>query len=363
MGSREAFDKYVDEIFDRKWLTNAGPLVVKLEQELCEFLHVRNCVTMANGTLALEIAIRALGMTGEVIVPSFTFVATAHALNWQGITPVFADIDASTHTLDPDAVRQRITPKTTGIIGVHLWGRGSAVEELQQIADEHGLELMFDAAHAFGVTHEGRMIGGFGRAEAFSFHATKFFNTFEGGMVATNDDDLAREMRLMRNFGFNGPDEVVHLGTNGKMTEICAAMGLVNLDEMESFVAANRRNYAWYASNLAEVPGVRLLAYSESEKSNFQYVVLEIVASEVGLRDQVIEALHERQVLARRYFWPGAHRMEPYRSHFPDAGRVLPNTKLVAERVVVLPTGIEISERDVKMVCRVIADVVATRSA
>jgi dTDP-4-amino-4,6-dideoxygalactose transaminase len=193
---------------------------------------------MCNGTIALEIAIRALGLTGEVIVPSYTFIATAHALHWQGITPVFADIDPDTHNLDPEAVRRMITPRTTGIIGVHLWGRAAPVEALQAISDEHGLQLMFDAAHAFGCSYRGQMIGNFGRAEVLSFHATKFFNTLEGGAVVTNDDELAEVMRLMRNFGFSGYDNVIHPGTNGKMVEICAAMGLTNFDELDDVVAA-----------------------------------------------------------------------------------------------------------------------------
>jgi dTDP-4-amino-4,6-dideoxygalactose transaminase len=229
MGDREAFLTRVGEIFDRGWFSNDGPVVREFEARLAEMAGVRHCVATCNGTIALEIAIRALGLEGEVIVPSYTFVATAHALHWQGVTPVFADIDPRTHTLDPEAVRRAITPRTTGIIGVHLWGQPAAVDELQAIADEHGLSLMFDAAHAFACTHQGRMIGGFGRAEVFSFHATKFFNSFEGGAVMTDDDEIAEKARLMRNFGFAGYDNVIHPGTNGKMIEVCAAMGLTNL--------------------------------------------------------------------------------------------------------------------------------------
>ena len=225
IGSREAFMQYAEEIFDRRWLSNNGPVVQEFERRVAEYHGVKHCISMCNGTVALEIAIRALGMEGEVIVPSYTFVATAHALSWQGITPVFADIDPVTHNLDPEAVRRMITPRTTGIIGVHLWGQAAPVEALQQIADEHGLKLMFDAAHAFGCSRNGRMIGNFGACEVLSFHATKFFNTFEGGAILTNDDDLAEKMRLMRNFGFSGLDNVVHMGTNGKMIEVAAAMG------------------------------------------------------------------------------------------------------------------------------------------
>ena len=210
LGDRESLLRYTAEIYDRRWLTNNGPLVQELEARIAQRLGVRHCVAMCNGTIALEIAIRALGLEGEVIVPSWTFVATAHALHWQAITPVFADIDPTTHNLDPVAVRRMITPRTTGIIGVHLWGRPAPVAELQQIADEHGLQLLFDAAHAFDCSHQGRRIGAFGRCEVLSFHATKVFNTFEGGAVVTDDDALADAMRLMRNFGFSGYDNVIH---------------------------------------------------------------------------------------------------------------------------------------------------------
>lgn len=250
MGSREAFLAYANEIFDRRWLSNNGPLVQEFERRAADFLGVKHCVAMCNGTVALEIATRALELKGEVIVPSYTFIATAHALQWQEMTPVFADIDPTTHNLDPEAVRRMITPRTTGIVGVHLWGRACPVAELQTIAEEHGLKLMFDASHAFGCTHRGVPISQFGACAVFSFHATKFFNTFEGGAVVTDDDELAGKMRLMKNFGFSGYDNVIYPGTNGKMTEMAAAMGLVNLDAIGEFVEANRRNHALYSKRL-----------------------------------------------------------------------------------------------------------------
>lgn len=344
IGDRDAFLKLVGEMFDRRWLSNSGPLVQQFEQRVASYLGVRHCVAMCNGTIALEIAIRALGLTGEVIVPSYTFIATAHALHWQGITPVFADIDPETHNLDPAAVRRMITPRTTGIIGVHLWGRGAPVDALQAIADEHGLHLMFDAAHAFGCSHGGQLIGGFGRAEVFSFHATKFFNTFEGGAVVTNDDNLAETMRLMRNFGFYGFDNVIHPGTNGKMIEICAAMGLVNLDSVESVIEANRRNWLTYREALTDIPGLRLMPYNEAERNNWQYVILEVDTECRATRDEIVSELHRHNVLARKYFWPGCHRMKPYRDLQPHAGLMLPHTEAVASRVIVMPTGTALSE-------------------
>jgi dTDP-4-amino-4,6-dideoxygalactose transaminase len=347
IGDREAFLKLVGEMFDRRWLSNNGPLVQQFEQRVADYLGVRHCVAMCNGTIALEIAIRALGLEGEVIVPSYTFIATAHALHWQGITPVFADIDPTTHNLDPDAVRRMITPRTTGIIGVHLWGRGAPVEALQAIADEHGLQLMFDAAHAFGCSYRGKMIGGFGRAEVLSFHATKFFNTFEGGAVVTNDDELAETMRLMRNFGFAGFDNVIHPGTNGKMIEICAAMGLVNLDYLDTVIEANRRNWLAYRDALVGTPGLRLMPYDEAERNNWQYVILEVDPECPATRDEIVAELHRHNVLARKYFWPGCHRMKPYRDLQPHAGLMLPHTETVAARVIVMPTGTALETDDV----------------
>ena len=219
-------------------------------------IGVRHCVAMCNATIALEIAIRALGLKGEVILPSYTFVATAHALQWQEITPVFADLDPRTHNIDPASIERLITPRTTGIIGVHVWGRPCDTAALEGIAARRGLKLMFDAAHAFGCSHAGRMIGGFGTCEVLSFHATKFLNSFEGGAIVTNDDALADQMRLMRNFGFVDYDRVIYVGTNGKMTEICAAMGLTSLEAMDDIIAINKRNYEAYRRGLSGLPGI-----------------------------------------------------------------------------------------------------------
>jgi dTDP-4-amino-4,6-dideoxygalactose transaminase len=358
IGNQNHFINHVKEIFDRKLLSNNGPLVEKLEKELSERLGVKHCVAMCNGTVALEIAIRAVKLTGEVIVPSYTFIATAHALSWQGITPVFADIDPATHTLDPEAVRRMITPRTTGILATHLWGEPCDVEALQAIADEHGLKLIFDAAHAFLSSHGNKMVGGFGEAEAFSFHATKFFNTFEGGAVTTNNDELAHTMRLMRNFGFAGLDNVVHPGTNGKMTEICAAMGLVNLELVETVVSANRGNYESYCAALDGIDGLKILPINGKEIRNYQYVVLEVSPDFPVSRDKIVEALHAENILVRKYFWPGCHRMKPYRDLYPHAGLVLPNTLMVGDRVIVLPTGTSLPSTAVDviaLVCRTLA--------
>jgi dTDP-4-amino-4,6-dideoxygalactose transaminase len=251
-----------------------------------------------------------------------------------------------------------ITDRTSGILGVHLWGRSSPVVALQELADDHGLRLLFDAAHAFGCSSSGTMIGNFGDCEVLSFHATKFFNTFEGGAVLTNNDELAEAMRLMRNFGFAGLDNVIHPGTNGKMTEICAAMGIVNLDSIDAVIDANKRNYEIYSEELAKLKDISLLNFDRSERQNYQYVVVE-VAEECALRrDSIVEALHAENVRARRYFWPGCHNMLPYRTLFPKAGKGLPITQSVADRVIVLPTGPTMDESMVRAVASVITTLI-----
>ncbi|MDA8414377.1 MAG: aminotransferase class I/II-fold pyridoxal phosphate-dependent enzyme [Desulfobacteraceae bacterium] len=355
IGDRQAFLARVNDILDRRWLTNNGAYVQELERKLEEYLGVKHCIAMCNATIALEITIRALGMSGEVIVPSFTFIATPHSLQWQQITPVFCDIDPATHSLDPTRVESLITPRTTGIIGVHLWGKPCAIEQLEAIAQRRNLRLLFDAAHAFGCSHDNRMIGGFGDAEVFSFHATKFFNTFEGGAVTTNDDELAARIRLMKNFGFAGYDNVIYIGTNGKMSEVSAAMGLTSLEHLDDLIALNRRNHEAYGRGLAGLLGVRLVPYDGNNRYNYQYVVLEIDSESAGVdRDLLLQILHAENVMARRYFYPGCHQMEPYRSHFPHAGLLLPETEGLVQRVMSLPTGSAVTEEDISRISSII---------
>lgn len=360
IANRERFLERTGQMLDRRWLSNNGPLVQEFEQRIAEFLGVKHCICVCNATIGLEIAIRAADLHGEVIVPSYTFVATAHALQWQEITPVFVDMDPSTHNLDPAAVERHITPRTTAILGTHVWGRPCPVEALTEIAQRRRLKLMFDAAHAFGCSHEGRMIGGFGLAEVFSFHATKFLNSFEGGAIVTNDDTIAAKIRLMTNFGFSDYDNVIHLGTNGKMTEVCAAMGLTNLEGIDDIVAVNRRNYEAYRAGLASIPGVALIAYNPVERNNYQYLVVEVDESVTGLsRDELIKVLHAENILARRYFWPGCHRMEPYRSLYPYAGMLLHETERIASQVAVLPTGTGVTASDIAKICLIIGEAIS----
>jgi len=351
IGSHEKLKAYLEQILETKRLTNRGPLVRELEKKIAKLVGVKHCIAMCNGTIALEIAIRALEMKGEVIVPSMTFVATAHALQWQEITPVFCDIAPETHTIDPNKIESLITPRTSGIIGVHLWGNPCDIDKIQRIALDHGLKLLFDAAHAFCTSYKGRMIGSFGHAEIFSFHATKIFNTFEGGAVLTNDSYLARKIRLMQNFGFDGLDNVTYIGINGKMSEISAAMGLVNLEQLEEFIEHNYQNYLTYSKLIENIPGISILKYNEKEKNNYQYIIVEIDKSVFGVnRDDLVNILRAENILARRYFYPGCHRMEPYRSYFPHAGLLLPITEKKLKRIMVLPTGTQVTTQDIEKI-------------
>lgn len=360
IGDRAALLARINGMLDRRWLSNDGPLVQEFEQRICGLLGVKHAVALCNATVGLEIASKALGLTGEVIVPSYTFIATAHALQWQGIKPVFCDIDPVTHNLDSACIERLITSRTTGIFGVHVWGRPCDTEGIESVARAHGLKVMYDAAHAFGCSSGGKLVGGFGACEVFSFHATKFINCFEGGAVTTDNDDLADKMRLMRNFGFAGFDNVIYSGVNGKMSEVCAAMGLTSLEAMEDIIAVNRRNYFAYCEGLRSVAGVSVIRYDEVERNNHQYVVVEVDQDVCPRsRDEIIDVLHSENIIARKYFWPGCHRMEPYRTTQPDAGRNLPVTEKVATRVIVLPTGQTVNEEAVARICKIICKAVS----
>jgi dTDP-4-amino-4,6-dideoxygalactose transaminase len=359
IGDRRRLIRYFEEILDRKWFTNNGPLVQELEQKIASYLEVEHCILTCNATVALEIAIRALNLHGEAIVPSFTFVATAHVFEWLGIKPIFCDIDPETHNIDPREIPRLIQPGTSAILGVHVWGRPCPIDELAEIASKYHLSLFFDAAHAFGSTYKGQRIGRFGNLEVFSFHATKFFNTFEGGAITTQDAQLATKIRRMVNFGFAGYDNVVSLGINGKMTEISAAMGLASFTSLDSFIEQNYSNYCNFAKHLQGIPGVKIIEFDPKEKNNYQYVVFELDPLQAGIsRDGLVKILHAENVLARKYFYPGIHCMEPYRSIYPDLASGLKNTEELVTRTVCLPNGQDISQADVIEICELIRFVI-----
>ena len=360
LGDRAALMRRFGDILDRRWFTNDGPMVREFEQKVAAVAGTRHAVAVCNATIGLEILFRAANLTGEVIVPSFTFVATAHALQWQEIEPVFCDVREDTHAIDPAVVESLVTPRTTGIVGVHMWGRGCDVEALADVARRRKLRLFFDAAHAFACSHGGRSIGGFGDAEVFSFHATKFCSSFEGGAIVTDDDALAEKARLMRNFGFAGKDRVIHVGSNGKMTEVCAAMGITSIEALDGLIAENRVRWERYRERLARIPGVTLASAPRGERWNHQYVIADVDASRTGLpRDALLKALEAENVLARRYFFPGVHRMEPYASSPRYRDVSLPATERLCDRVLALPTGGAVSLGEVDGVCDTIAAAVA----
>jgi dTDP-4-amino-4,6-dideoxygalactose transaminase len=329
----------VADALQSRWLTNDGPLVDEFEARVAQLSGVEHCVAVSSATVGLQLAAVALGLTGEVLMPSFTFIGTAHAMRWIGLTPVFCDIDPDTHTLDPVAVERALTPRTGGIVGVHLWGRALHADRLASLASAHDVPLIFDAAHALGCTTK------LGDVEVVSFHATKVANAAEGGAVLTRDASLAERLRRMRNFGFVDYDTVGMLGTNAKMSELSAAMGIASLESFDDFVEINRRNYRRYAAELADLDEVRMVEYRGHE--NFHYVVLEVPPA---LRDDLVTVLHAENVFARRYFHPGCHRHEPYRG----AAWPLPATEAVSARVVTLPSGTAMDESDVVRVCAVV---------
>jgi dTDP-4-amino-4,6-dideoxygalactose transaminase len=257
-----------------------------------------------------------------------------------------------------------ITPRTSGIVGVHIWGRPCATEALEHIGRKRGLKVIYDAAHAFGCSHRGKMIGGFGLCEIFSFHATKFLNSFEGGAIVTNNDGLMEKLRLMRNFGFAGYDRVIYLGVNGKMSEVCAAMGLTCLEGIEELIGINKGNYLEYCKEIEGLPGISIIEYDPKERNNYQYVVLRVDPDESPLcRDELVDVLHADNVLARKYFWPGCHRMEPYRSLQPNASLLLQKTEYAAAKTLLLPTGQAISSQTVKSVCEIIRNALSNAEA
>ncbi|MBD3332024.1 aminotransferase class I/II-fold pyridoxal phosphate-dependent enzyme [candidate division GN15 bacterium] len=352
--NRTSFLDRIQAILTSRRFTNDGPMVEEFEDRLCEFIGTRECVVVNNGTTALRLLFRTVMTPGEVILPSFTFVATAHALQWEGFTPVFCDIETDSWTIDPECCSKAVNDQTVGLVGVHVFGTPCDTNGLAAVARKAGISLLFDAAHAFGCSIGGTPIGRFGVAEVFSLHATKVLHSFEGGAIATDDVELARTLRRVRNFGFDDYDLVGVLGINAKMPEVCAAMGLANLESLDEVIELNRRAYQAYDHGLREISGIRLRPPPSSGAWNWHYIVAEIDEERFGMhRDLFIECLHHEGILARRYFYPGVHSMEPYRRNL--GGRLgLPNTNATAGRVVVLPGGISVGESNAIETCEAI---------
>jgi dTDP-4-amino-4,6-dideoxyglucose len=353
-GDRARFLRRVNRMLDSQWLTNAGPLVREFEARIADLVGVRHCVSTTSATVALQMLVAGDDGGGgeEVILPAMTFPATAHAVRWRGLRPVFCDVDPDTGLLDPADVEQRITPRTSAIIGVHLWGQPCHVEKLEKLAARTGLNLYFDAAHAVGCSSGAMPLGGFGAAEAFSFHATKVVNTFEGGAIVTDDDDVADRVRAIRNFGYGANGVVEMAGTNAKLSEASAAMGLTSLEALGDTVAHNRVNHERYRRRLAGVPGLRSVVYNDLDTNNYHYVIVRVAADVAGIhRDLVLDLLRAENIVAQPYFSRGVHQMKPY--HDPAAPR-LPHTESLCEQLLALPTGPTVSRHDVDIICDVV---------
>jgi len=342
-------------IFERCYFSNNGPLVRELDERFAEYLDVRNAVCVTNGMMALMIAIESLKLTGEIIVPAFTFPATVQAPVWAGLKPVFCDVDPETHMIAPDTVEPFITDQTSAILGVHLWGRPCDVEGLQSLADQQGLKLIFDAAHAIGCTYQGEKIGRFGQAEAFSFHATKILNGAEGGCITTDDNDLADAMRTIRNLHNTETYANVTLRINGKMSEAQAALALLSLEDLPENIAKNKKIYQAYDSHIKIIPGLKLIPYDANEENNYQYVIIDVIEEEAGLsRDMIIEIMKAENILERRYFHPGVHRVQPFSDWYPEVAESLPVTEGLCNRLFQLPNSEPLELADIEKICELL---------
>lgn len=358
VGRKQTFDAHVNTAWENRWFSNEGSLQRTLESKLAQRLGVRNCVLVSNGTAAMGLVLAELGISGEVILPSFTFISTPHQLVSRGIRPVYCDIDPATGNMSAAHCERLITDKTGAIIPTHLWGRACDVDAFEHVSRRRGIPLIFDAAHGFDCSYGGRKIGGFGNAEVFSFHATKSFHTAEGGAITCTDDDLADRLRRARNFGFVGPDRVAGVGTNAKMSELSAAMGLTNLESFDDAVAQSRDVYLAYRDALADNPNVSLIPFNEQESNNFWYIALTLSPSCPISRDDVTTILRAENVLARRYFYPGCHRMEPFLSA-PDAQQPdLPATEQIAKVCFTLPGGPEVTPQIAHEVCMLLDNII-----
>lgn len=351
----EEFQKGLAEIWDRAWLTNKGPLVQKFHSDLAKHAQTENLCLFANGTLALQIALQGMGITGDVITTPYTFVATTHALFWNKIRPVFVDIEPEYYTLDPALVEAAITPWTSAILAVHVYGQPCRLLELERIARKHGLKLLYDAAHAFGVTVHGQPIGSFGDLSMFSFHATKLFHSVEGGMLTFRDAGLRRLFDYLKNFGFENEAEVVMAGTNAKMNELQALMGILLLRRVGEMVEERRTITETYRALLADVPGIKQAKPALTGVDyNYAYLPVEVDEENFGMsRDRLYSRLREWNVFARRYFYPLVPDFACYRG---IAGRLeLPVARRVSSRIITLPIYSGLALEDVERICGIIA--------
>ena len=351
----EELDVLLKDIWKRRWITNNGHYHKELERALCDYLKVPYISLFTNGTLPLITALQALRITGEVITTPYSFVATTHSLWWNGIKPVFVDIDPRTGNLDPGKIEAAITPKTTAILPVHVYGKPCDTEAIQAIADKYGLKVIYDAAHAFGVEVSGRSILEAGDLSTLSFHATKVYNTVEGGALVMHDEKTKQRIDYLKNFGFAGETEVVAPGINSKMDEVRSAYGLLNLRQVDRAIAARRRVALRYREALRDVPGIRYFGDMPGVKHNYSYFPVFVEAAEYGMtRDELYFRLKERGILGRRYFYPLISTFSTYRGLPSAAPSNLPNAHRMADEVICLPMHHLLTDGDVERIIDVI---------
>lgn len=353
--SLDEFIPYLEDIWQRKWLTNNGHYHQELEKALCEYLKVPYISLFTNGTLPLITALQALRITGEVITTPYSFVATTHSLWWNGIKPVFVDIDPITGNLDPDKIEAAITPQTTAIMPVHVYGTPCDTERIQAIADKYGLKVIYDAAHAFGVEVNGKSILEAGDMSTLSFHATKVYNTIEGGALVCHDEKTKKRIDYLKNFGFVGETEVVAPGINSKMDEVRSAYGLLNLRQVDTAITNRKIVAELYREGLKEVEGITFLSDIEGVHHNYSYFPIFIDTEKYGMtRDELYFKMKENGVLGRRYFYPLISTFSTYRG-LPSATKEnLPNAHKMADSVICLPMYHELSKEDMDRILSII---------
>jgi dTDP-4-amino-4,6-dideoxygalactose transaminase len=331
------FLPYLEEIWESGWLTNAGPFHQKLEQALCAHLGVEHLALFTNGTIALVTALQCLRISGQVITTPYSFVATSHSLLWNGIEPVFVDIDATTCNLDPEKIEAAITPRTTAILPVHCYGNPCDVDRIQKIADTYGLKVVYDAAHAFGVSYKGTSVLNFGDLSVLSFHATKAFNTFEGGAIICPDARTKQRIDYLKNFGFADEVTVVAPGINGKMNEIQAAFGLLQLRHINASIVKRRDIDQRYRALLSSVRGIRCLPLPGNTRPNYSYFPILVEREYALTRDQLYHLMRQSGVIVRRYFFPLISDFPMYRGLPSAAPDLLPAARSIAARILCLP--------------------------
>ena len=348
--------KLMKDVWERRYITNNGPLHQQLEKALCEYLKVPFISLFTNGTLPLLTALQALRITGEVITTPYSFVATTHALWWNGIRPVFVDIDPATGDMDPERIEAAITPRTTAIMPVHIYGKPCNTEAIREIADRYGLKVIYDAAHAFGVEVNGESILNAGDLSTLSFHATKVFNTVEGGALVMRDEATKRRIDYLKNFGFAGETEIVGPGINGKMDELRSAYGLLNLKQIDSAIEARHRVAIRYREALRGVAGIRFFDDMPGVRHNYSYFPIFVDAAEYGMtRDELYFRMREKGIYGRRYFYPLISTFSTYRGLESARPSNLPKATLMAEQVICLPMHHALEEEDVTSIIECIA--------